>query len=94
MERLKEAHIEASKEIDALKAAKQREFASYEHSVIGSLDQVVQACQRETDAAVGHITTSCEGQREQLIGAILAQVTAVQPAVHQNALLRDMQGKV
>lgn len=88
-QRLRDARTEAALEIEALKRSKQEDFAAFESSVLGSLDARVEEYARETAAELGEIERVASVHRNKVVQLLLATVTAVQPTMHRNAVMRQ-----
>jgi V-type H+-transporting ATPase subunit G len=86
VQRLKDARAEAAKEIDAIKAQKQAEFAASQQNDVGSVDASVAKVTQETEQDLVKITQEYASHKAAVIKKLLDQVTTVEPKMHPNAL--------
>jgi V-type H+-transporting ATPase subunit G len=89
---LKDARTDAHQEIEALKRAKQTEYAEYERTVMGSLETTVEEYGRETAVALEEIKRVGEQKNAEVAKILLATVVKVEPQIHRNAALRMREG--
>jgi len=83
-QRLKDAHSEATKEIEAYKAQKDQEFKTYEASHAGNTQNIQAAVDKETDAKLGVITQQFDKNKDAVVKKLLDRVILVQPELHRN----------
>ncbi|KAJ3355967.1 H(+)-transporting V1 sector ATPase subunit G [Entophlyctis luteolus] len=81
VERLKAARAEALKEIESLKAEKNKEFVAFEATFSGSNDDSFAKVNAETDKKIVEITEAYQKNKELVIERMLAAVVAVEPKV-------------
>ncbi|KAI8926617.1 H+-ATPase G subunit-domain-containing protein [Entophlyctis helioformis] len=84
VQRLKDARTEASKEIEALKAQKTREFQDFEKQFAGDSDESVIKAQAHTEQALIDINTAFAKNKEAVIQNLLAAIVKCEPTVHAN----------
>ncbi|KAJ3102304.1 H(+)-transporting V1 sector ATPase subunit G [Phlyctochytrium planicorne] len=85
VQRLKDARAEALKEIETLKAEKNKEFVNFEKTHSGSTDESFSKVNLETDAKIEEVKAAYLKNKDQVIQKILAQLVNVDPKVHPNA---------
>ncbi|GAA5867659.1 hypothetical protein JCM5296_005170 [Sporobolomyces johnsonii] len=88
-QRLKDARGEASKEIEQLRATKDREFTEFEaqHSNDSSTSQ--EEVNKSTAAQLETIQASFDQHRDDVVKQLLERVVLVQPALHKNYQVRS-----
>ncbi|GAA5944279.1 hypothetical protein JCM1841_006310 [Sporobolomyces salmonicolor] len=88
-QRLKDARGEASKEIEQLRANKDREFDEFEarHSNDSSTSQ--EEVNKSTAAQLDKIQSSFDQNRDGVVKQLLERVVLVQPALHKNYHIRS-----
>ncbi|KAJ3087441.1 H(+)-transporting V1 sector ATPase subunit G, partial [Physocladia obscura] len=79
VQRLKDARAEAQKEIELLKAEKNKEFASIESTYSGSNDDSFLKINADTDKKIVEISDAYKLNKDLVIARILANVVAVEP---------------
>ncbi|KAJ3005719.1 H(+)-transporting V1 sector ATPase subunit G, partial [Thoreauomyces humboldtii] len=87
-QRLKDARSEAQKDIEALKAQKNKEFADYEKQYGGNTDEAVTTANAETEEQLKEVTTLYNKNKQQVIEKLLAGIVNVQPEIHPNAKIQ------
>ncbi|KAI9034340.1 H+-ATPase G subunit-domain-containing protein [Hyaloraphidium curvatum] len=85
VQRLKDARTEAAKDIEALKAQKQSEFAEFEKQYAGSSDEGVSKVTAETDVQLKTIEETFAKNKGMVLDKIMAQIIKVNPEIHINA---------
>ncbi|KND01820.1 V-type ATPase, G subunit [Spizellomyces punctatus DAOM BR117] len=85
VQRLKDARTEAQKEIEALKAQKNKEHADFEKQYTGSTDDIVSKANADTETQLKEVTAAYNRNKAQVIDKLLAGIVNVQPQIHQNA---------
>ncbi|KAF9961584.1 H(+)-transporting V1 sector ATPase subunit G [Modicella reniformis] len=85
VQRLKDARTEAAKDIDELKAAKNKEFEAFEQQHAGSSDQTSQRVEAETTQKRAEIEDAFAKNREAVLQKLLETVYTVEPKIHRNA---------
>lgn len=83
-QRLKDAVVEAEREIEQLKTTKRSELDSHEAS-LGSSDAILAQDDADTDQAIRDTLAKFEAARETVVQKLLAAVADVQPVLHVNA---------
>jgi len=83
-QRLKDAHSEATKEIEAYKAQKDQEFKAYEASHAGSTQNIQATVDKETDAKLSAIAQQFDKNKGAVVKKLLDRVVLVQPELHRN----------
>ncbi|KAI9355416.1 H+-ATPase G subunit-domain-containing protein [Zopfochytrium polystomum] len=89
VQRLKDARAEAAKEIEALKAEKNKEFADFEKQFSGSADDSYGKVNAETDAKLAEIAEVYKKHKALVIEKMIAATVKVEPTVHVNATPRS-----
>ncbi|KAI8586046.1 H+-ATPase G subunit-domain-containing protein [Geranomyces variabilis] len=84
-QRLKDARSEAQKDIEALKAAKNKEFAEYEKQYAGSSDDTVSKANASTEEELTAVNALYAKNKQQVIEKLLGGIVNVQPQIHPNA---------
>ncbi|KAJ3167759.1 H(+)-transporting V1 sector ATPase subunit G [Geranomyces variabilis] len=84
-QRLKDARSEAQKDIEALKAAKNKEFADYEKQYAGSSDDTVAKANASTEEELKGVNVLYAKNKQQVIEKLLGGIVNVQPKIHPNA---------
>ncbi|KAJ3025323.1 UNVERIFIED_CONTAM: H(+)-transporting V1 sector ATPase subunit G [Siphonaria sp. JEL0065] len=84
VQRLKDARAEAQKEIEVLKAEKNKEFSGLEQKYSGSNDDSFAKVNAETDKKIIEIDAAYKQNKDQVIDRILASLVNVEPKVHIN----------
>ncbi|KAI8811792.1 H+-ATPase G subunit-domain-containing protein [Cladochytrium replicatum] len=84
VQRLKDARTEAAKEIEALKAEKNKEFAAFEKSHSGSSDETNVKLVQDTDAKLAEINVLYEKHKEKVFERLMGAVLDVKPKLHVN----------
>ncbi|KAJ3247395.1 H(+)-transporting V1 sector ATPase subunit G [Chytriomyces hyalinus] len=85
VQRLKDARAEAQKEIELLKAEKNKEFAAFDQQYSGSSDDSFSKVNTETDQKIVEINESFKKNKDIVIERMLAAMINVKPEVHINA---------
>ncbi|KAJ3072597.1 H(+)-transporting V1 sector ATPase subunit G [Podochytrium sp. JEL0797] len=84
VQRLKDARAEALKEIEVLKAEKNKEFALFEQQYSGTSDDSFSKVNAETDQKIIEIDAAYKQNKSIAIERILASLVNVKPEVHVN----------
>ncbi|KAI8817553.1 H+-ATPase G subunit-domain-containing protein [Fimicolochytrium jonesii] len=84
-QRLKDARTEAQKEIEALKAQKNKEFVEFEKQYGGNTDETVTKANAETEEQLKEVNTLYQKNKQQVIEKLLSGIVNVQPQIHPNA---------
>ncbi|GAA5991310.1 hypothetical protein JCM11641_002819 [Rhodosporidiobolus odoratus] len=87
-QRIKEARGEASKEIDALKVKKDKEFDDFEKQHSGSASSSQSDVDAATAAQLEHIQSSFDQNRSKVVDQLLERVVLVQAGLHKNLQVR------
>ncbi|TPX72622.1 hypothetical protein SpCBS45565_g00286 [Spizellomyces sp. 'palustris'] len=85
VQRLKDARTEAQKEIEALKAQKNKDFADFEKQYTGSTDDIVSKANADTETQLKEVTAAYNKNKAQVVEKLLSGIVNVQPQVHPNA---------
>ncbi|KAJ3289867.1 H(+)-transporting V1 sector ATPase subunit G [Borealophlyctis nickersoniae] len=85
VQRLKDARTEAAKEIEALKAQKNKEFADFEKQFGGSSEDTFAKVNAETEERLIEVNEAYKKNKVLVIERLLAAVNNVQPQIHPNA---------
>lgn len=85
VQKLKDAKTEANKEIEALKAKKQAEYAQSEKDYSGSIDSSVVKLEKETEVKLRAMDELMAQKKGAVIEKLLATVVNVEPKIHINA---------
>ncbi|KAJ3416517.1 H(+)-transporting V1 sector ATPase subunit G [Chytridiales sp. JEL 0842] len=85
VQRLKDARTEAAKEIEVLKAEKQKEFLEYEKQYVGNTDDSYAKVNQETDQKLVEINEAFKTNQDLVFRKLLEAVVNVDPKVHINA---------
>ncbi|GAA5903832.1 hypothetical protein JCM8208_006592 [Rhodotorula glutinis] len=83
-QRLKDARGEASKEIDALRAKKDKEFTDFEHEHSGDSSTSATEVQKQTDETLERIEATFASSRQAVVDDLLERVVQVDPKLHRN----------
>lgn len=84
VQRLKDARTEALAEIEALKQSKQAEFAAYEKSIVGDLEQTVSEFASQTEAQLVRVQEQGLAKADEVVEMLVGKVLNVEPAMHPN----------
>lgn len=84
VQRLKDARTEATKEIESLKAEKNKEFALYEKQFSGSSDDAFSKLNAETEVRLAEVQEVYKKNRALVIEKMLAAAVNVEPTIHAN----------
>ncbi|KAJ3084845.1 H(+)-transporting V1 sector ATPase subunit G [Rhizoclosmatium sp. JEL0117] len=84
VQRLKDARAEAQKEIEVLKAEKNKEFSGFEQKFSGSNDDSFTKVNAETDQKIVEIDAAYKKNKDLVIERMLAGLVNVEPKVHIN----------
>jgi len=84
VQRLKDAHTEANKEIEAYKEAKEQEFKSFEASHAGTTFTIQAALDKGTDKELAKIDATFKRIKDVIVNSLLARVTLVHLELHRN----------
>ncbi|KAJ3033853.1 H(+)-transporting V1 sector ATPase subunit G [Rhizophlyctis rosea] len=85
VQRLKDARTEAAKDVEALKADKNKEFAGFEKQFSGTSDDTFARVNQETEQRLVEVRQAYEKNKELVIERLLAGITNVHPKPHPNA---------
>ena len=85
VQKLKDAKTEANKEIEALKAKKQAEYAQSEKDYSGTVDSSIDKLEKETEVKLKAIKELVDQKKGAVIEKLLSTVVNVEPKVHINA---------
>jgi V-type H+-transporting ATPase subunit G len=85
VQKLKDAKTEANKEIEALKAKKQAEYAQSEKDYSGSIDSSISLLEKETELKLKAMNEIISQKKGAVIEKLLANVVNVEPKIHINA---------
>ncbi|KAI8832868.1 H+-ATPase G subunit-domain-containing protein [Chytridium lagenaria] len=85
VQRLKDARSEALKEIETLKAEKNKEFLNFEKQHSGSSDESFGKVNAETDIKIAEVKASYQKNKDQVIQKILTALVNVEPKIHINS---------
>ncbi|ETS62283.1 hypothetical protein PaG_03359 [Moesziomyces aphidis] len=88
-QKLKDARNEASKEIEQLKANKEKEFADFQKQHEGSTNSSQTTVDKETEERLGELNKAFEANRDQVISKLLDRVVDVKTELHRNLQLQQ-----
>ncbi|KAJ3218842.1 H(+)-transporting V1 sector ATPase subunit G [Dinochytrium kinnereticum] len=81
VQRLKDARSEALKEIETLKAEKNKEFLNFEKQHSGSTDDSFNKINAETDVKIAEVKAAFAKNKDMVIQKILTSLVNVEPKV-------------
>ncbi|KAF9381482.1 H(+)-transporting V1 sector ATPase subunit G [Mortierella sp. AD011] len=84
-QRTKDAHAEALKEIEELKASKNEAFKNFEQEHAGSSDQTTHRVEVETEQKRVEIEAAFNKNRDAVLAKLIETVYTVDPKIHPNA---------
>jgi len=84
VQRLKDAHTEAAREIEAYRKVKEQEFSAFQSSHAGSTHDAQSIIDKETEEKLGQISTAYDAHRDDVVGKLLDRVVLVEPELHRN----------
>jgi len=84
VQRLKDARLEAQKEIDAYKQAKEAEFAKIEKEKKALIDAEQQRVDKETEVRLVTVKDSFTENKDAVVNKLLERVILVEPKLHRN----------
>ncbi|KAF5375223.1 hypothetical protein D9758_000264 [Tetrapyrgos nigripes] len=84
VQKLKDAHSEASKEIEEYKKAKEAEFKAFEASHAGTTSEAQAAVDKDTEVKLKSITDQYNKNKEAVVQKLLDRVVLVKPELHRN----------
>jgi len=84
VQKLKDAHAEASKEIDEYKKAKEQEFRAFEASHAGTTSTTQAALDKETEGKLAEIDTVFKAKKNDVVNTLLQRATQVNPQLNRN----------
>ncbi|RKO85369.1 H+-ATPase G subunit-domain-containing protein, partial [Blyttiomyces helicus] len=79
IQRLKDARTEAAKEIEALKAERNKEFANFEKQYSGSSDDTFSKVNAETETRLVEVAEAYQKNREAVFDLLMEKVVTVEP---------------
>ncbi|RKO96349.1 hypothetical protein CXG81DRAFT_16853 [Caulochytrium protostelioides] len=85
-ERLKEARVEAAKEIDALKATLNTQLASSEKQTVGVSSEATARVKAETEQQLVQVARYQQENSEKAIAKLIQGVTQINPVPHPNSI--------
>ncbi|KAI9318104.1 G subunit of V-type ATPase [Dichotomocladium elegans] len=85
IQRLKDARLEATKEIEQLKAQKNQEYQSFVSQHAGASDASLAVVDQEMDAKIAEIQNLFTENKDKAIQKLLDSIVNVQAQPHQNA---------
>ncbi|KAI8916753.1 hypothetical protein PhCBS80983_g04442 [Powellomyces hirtus] len=92
-QRLKDARSEAQKDIEALKAQKNKEFSEFEKQNGGGSDDTVAKANAETEQQLKEVNALYAKNKAQVVDKLLSGIISVSPQVHPNAKLAAKKAK-
>lgn len=84
VQRLKDARTEAQKEIEALKAQKQAEYAAFEKSHLGTNDHIIGKFGTDAEEKLKEIKNLYEANKEEVLQNLINNVISVTAELHPN----------
>jgi len=84
VQRLKDARLEASKEIEAYKKAKDAEFKAFEASHAGTTFDAQTAVDKETEVKLQTISEAFSQNKDKVVNKLLDRVVLIKPELHRN----------
>lgn len=84
VQRLKDAKLEAAKEVEALKLSKMNELSEREKQHAASLEQIISQDKEHTQKRIEESTLLFEKSRERVANMLLQAVSNAQPNIHPN----------
>ncbi|CAY71486.1 Hypothetical protein PAS_chr4_0255 [Komagataella phaffii GS115] len=84
-QRLKEAKLDAAKDIKEYKQKKEKELKEHEAQFSGSNDDLEKAAESEVQTELVEIDKSAEAKKEDVVKLLLDAITHPKPELHVNA---------
>ncbi|EGF83982.1 hypothetical protein BATDEDRAFT_84701 [Batrachochytrium dendrobatidis JAM81] len=85
VQRLKDARLEASKEIEALKCQQSIQFQKFEQQFSGDSDDSVIKAQQQTEESLVEINAAVLKNKGAVIDKLLSTIVKCEPKIHVNA---------
>lgn len=83
-QRIKDAKLEAAKEVEALKLSKMKELSEYEKQHAASLEQIISEDEENTKKRIEESKLLFEKSKERVANMLLQAVSNAQPNIHAN----------